>query len=237
MIHLVLLHGNLGSAADWEPCLPWWEENGIACHPVDLWELLASGPLGLEAAGERICALAPAGEPRVLAGYSLGGRLALHAVAPRPGFWDGLVLLSTHPGLAGNKERARRLEADLRWAERCLQDSPADFLAQWNAQSVFAGGVPCPRAAYDPQRVSLAFDCWSLGRQRDWSPWLSRTTLPLLWLTGERDARFTAMAAACRPDVHRILPGAGHRLLRDSPAPAARHVLDFLLSLPCAARC
>lgn len=237
MIHLVLLHGNLGSFRDWEPCLTLWEEHGIACHTVDLWRLLADGPLSLDAAGERIRTLAPASAPCVLAGYSLGGRLALHAAAQEPGFWKGLALLSANPGLAEENERARRLEADLLWAQRCRENTPTTFLTQWNAQSVFEGATEAPDPDYDPQAAALAFDCWSLGRQRDWAPWLRSTPLPLLWLTGERDTRFTTMAARCRSDALRVLPGAGHRLLREAPEAVARHVVDFVLSLPCSAPC
>lgn len=235
MMHLILLHGNLGSPRDWEPCLPLWRHHGIRCHPVDLWEMLSHGPISLEAAGEKIRALAPDGEPCMLAGYSLGGRLALHAA--QGGFWQGLVLLSANPGLADEAERARRLAADRCWAELCLNASPGELIAQWNAQSVFEGGSnDFPPPEYDPQRVSLAWDCWSLGRQRDCSAWLTSTSLPLLWLTGERDPRFTAMATACRPDAVRVLPGAGHRLLRDAPGAVARHILDFALSLQCPAQ-
>lgn len=34
----------------------------------------------------------------ILVGYSLGGRLALHALEKKPGLWHRLVLISTNPG-------------------------------------------------------------------------------------------------------------------------------------------
>lgn len=231
-MHLFLLHGNLGSPRDWDACLPILERRGFACHTVDLWELLRGGACSLTEAGHAVASLAPAGEPCTLAGYSLGGRLALHAAAARPDTWKALVLLSAHPGLADDAERARRLANDLLWAERCRTMPPAAFLAAWNAQNALSRSGRGPEPGYDPQLAACAFDCWSLGRQRGFSTWLQSRPLPLLWLTGQRDARFTALAENCRPDAARTLPGAGHRLLQEAPQETARLMLEFLLTLP-----
>src|SRR5688500_7213032 len=38
-------------------------------------------------------------ERNILLGYSLGGRLALQAAIDKPGLWDEVVLVSSHPGL------------------------------------------------------------------------------------------------------------------------------------------
>src|ERR671932_1131052 len=51
-------------------------------------------------------------EPHVLAGYSMGGRIALHAALARPGAVRRLVLVGASPGLADAGERAARRAAD-----------------------------------------------------------------------------------------------------------------------------
>ena len=231
-MRLFLLHGNLGSPHDWNACLPFLEQRGFVCHAVDLWDLLRKRTCSLAEAGRAVAALAPPGEPCALAGYSLGGRLALHAAAARPEAWKGLMLLSAHPGLADETERSRRLAGDLLWAERCRDIPPAAFLAAWNAQNALAGSGTGPAPEYDTKLAARAFDCWSLGRQSDFSSWLRSRPLPLLWLTGRRDIRFTALAEHCRPDAARALPGVGHRLLQEAPQETARLMLEFLSTLP-----
>lgn len=230
-MHLVLLHGNLGSPRDWSACLPYLEQRGFVCRTVDLWQLLRGGACSLDEAGRAIASLAPAGEPCMLAGYSLGGRLALHAAIARPDAWKGLILLSAHPGLADEAERSRRLADDLLWAQWCRDMPPAAFLAAWNAQNALSGSGTGPAPDYDPELAARAFDCWSLGHQRDFSPWLRSRPLPLLWLTGQRDARFTALAERCRPDAARALPNVGHRLLQEAPRETARLMLEFMPTL------
>src|SRR3954468_19428282 len=51
-------------------------------------------------------------EPHVLAGYSMGGRVALHAALARPERVRRLVLVGASPGLGDAAERAARRRAD-----------------------------------------------------------------------------------------------------------------------------
>src|SRR3954453_3592278 len=57
-------------------------------------------------------------EPHVLAGYSMGSRVALHAAPARPRLVQRLVLVGASPGLAGEAERAELRAADEALAER-----------------------------------------------------------------------------------------------------------------------
>ena len=51
------------------------------------------------------------------------------------------------------------------------------------------------------RRVSVArsFVDWSLGTQADLTAELAKITCPALWLTGERDAKFTELRKAAVP--------------------------------------
>ena len=55
-------------------------------------------------------------EPWHLAGYSLGGRLALGLLAGHPSLFASATLIGTSPGLEGEDERRQRREADERRA-------------------------------------------------------------------------------------------------------------------------
>lgn len=227
---LMLLHGNLGRRADWDGCVSLWRKMGMVAQAIDLWHLAHGALQCLEAAGKEIAERASRNS--VLVGYSLGGRLALHAVAEDPLKWRALVLISAHPGLTNDADRARRLESDCIWAEKCRMLDPIDFLKQWNAQPVLKSSRRDPQTDYDREAVARAFEAWSLGRQRDFRPLLKKLEIPLLWLVGEKDEKFKALAFSCRPDAVKIVSGAGHRLPMESAEETACLIAEFLRTLP-----
>lgn len=236
------LHGNLGTPADWEAVrrlLP--GDTGQACP---LFRLLEQAPLSLPEAGERLAGHILSHDPApLLCGYSLGGRLALHAYLSRPAAWKGLILLGAHPGLEDRHDAAARRESDERWAARLKNLPWEEFYRTWTAQPVFRGDSPTPRPEPDPaekEAMIRAFRCWSLGTQENLLPRLkqafAREHTPCLLLTGELDAKFTALSARLARELpgaqHVVLPGAGHRLPLQCPGAVARLLGDFLSRLP-----
>jgi 2-succinyl-6-hydroxy-2,4-cyclohexadiene-1-carboxylate synthase len=175
-------------------------------------------------------------EKPFLAGYSLGGRLALHALAAFPDRWSAAVIASAHPGLCCVEDRIARRSSDAIWADRARTMDWEDFLDQWNAQPLFGEVSPelrARQAALEPSReaIATAFETWSLGRQEDLRSRLGRFTGPVVWVTGERDVRFTRLGAEMAkvfPDFrHIVVPGAGHRVLEEG-ADEVRRAMDSI---------
>jgi len=226
---ILALHGNLGTSADW--ALPGYPD----IHPIDLWDHVA---LDFSAFAAALAGPLSVGlEKPVLAGYSLGGRLALHALAAFPDRWGGAVIISAHPGLCCVEDRLARRTSDAIWAERARTMDWGAFLDQWNAQPLFGEISPDLRArqaTLEPRReaVATAFETWSLGRQEDLRSRLGRFTEPVLWINGERDFRFTQIGAEMAgvfPDFrHIVMPEVGHRVLEDG----AEEVMRALKAIP-----
>jgi 2-succinyl-6-hydroxy-2,4-cyclohexadiene-1-carboxylate synthase len=226
---ILALHGNLGTSADW--ALPGYPD----IHPIDLWDHVA---LDFSAFAAALAGPLSVGlEKPVLAGYSLGGRLALHALAAFPDRWGGAVIISAHPGLCCVEDRLARRTSDAIWAERARTMDWGAFLDQWNAQPLFGEVSPDLRArqaTLEPRReaVATAFETWSLGRQEDLRSRLGRFTEPVLWINGERDFRFTQIGAEMAgvfPDFrHIVMPEVGHRVLEDG----AEEVMRALKAIP-----
>ncbi len=223
---IVALHGNLGTTADWElPALP-------DIHAIDLWNHVG---LDFDDFADALAGPLTAGLDRpVLAAYSLGGRLALHALAHHPDRWSAAVVISAHPGLCCVEDRIARRSSDAIWAERARTMDWQDFVDSWNAQPLFgqvSAALEVRQAALESRReaIAAAFERWSLGRQDDLRGRLGRFAGPVVWITGEKDERFTrigAEMAAVFPDFrHVVVPGVGHRVLEEGAEVVTGEVL------------
>lgn len=200
-MNIVALHGFLGSPKDFEH----WDVMPVKLEPkvnfakeFNAWAKEHFAP------------------PRVIMGYSLGGRLALHVLLDEPSLWSKGILISTHPGLTG--EREKRLKHDQAWAKRFLHDPWEDLMRDWEAQEVFKNETyRFIRKEADYKREDLAkwLTHFSLGLQEDLLPKISELNLPLLWVTGEHDHVYRGLAKkACKNHLFSrefVIPGSYHR--------------------------
>ena len=228
---ILALHGNLGRVED-------WTRLGLAgLRAVDLWDFVG---LDFHAfAGELAGPLAEGMEKPVLAGYSLGGRLALHAMALFPERWGGAVIASAHPGLCCVEDRLARRTSDAIWAERARTLPWEEFLADWNRQALFGAGSADRlqrQSTLAPRReeVAVAFETWSLAAQEDLRGALRAFSAPVLWIVGEHDTRFAAigesMAEVFEDFRLLVIPQGGHRVLEEAPEEVAHAVQDLFRS-------
>jgi 2-succinyl-6-hydroxy-2,4-cyclohexadiene-1-carboxylate synthase len=175
------------------------------------------------------------GGPPVLLGYSLGGRLAMHALVACPRAWSAAVLVAAHPGGAAEEGGAVR-RRDAAWAERCRRDPWDDLLADWDALPVFGGRpnrAPRPPSGFDRERCTRMFEVFSRGVQADLRPLLAATPLPpVLYVSGSADADYRKLGdelARLVPAItHVAVPDAGHRVPWDRPDEFAATVGGFV---------
>ena len=224
MIHC--LHGAVGSHHDWSVFQDRFDDE---LNALDLWRFFDIDEPTLAEAGHKIAAQAVPGD--ILLGYSMGGRLALHALLADPKRWQAAIIISAHPGLThGHQDR---LANDQAWGQLALQNWEK-FLQKWNDQEILAStpeGFHQAEAS-DQKAVSQSFHHWSLGKQGDLRSRLHEITCPVLWISGEKDPKFTTLAAeasALTPlAVHRTISSAGHRVPWDQPEEVAHQVRSFL---------
>ena len=224
---LFMLHGAVGHFRDWHSFSNFLD--GYDSNAVDLY---AKSDEGFDSYAERLNSLASLGD--ALIGYSMGGRLALHSLVHPSSKWSRAVIISAHPGLAEEKEKSDRKSSDLRWAELLKTDFDL-FLQKWAQQPVFGGHeMPCEksRKSLSPENIQRCFTSWSLGNQRNLAPELENLQIPVLWITGEKDAKFTEIAKKVTvrmPDCRlEIIPGSGHRCLWEEPELTASLISGFL---------
>jgi 2-succinyl-6-hydroxy-2,4-cyclohexadiene-1-carboxylate synthase len=191
----------------------------------------------------RIEEIAAAGDGAVLCGYSLGGRLCLHAALADPGRYRALVIVGASAGIEDGAARSARAETDERLAAWMEHQPIEQVVAVWERQPIFAdqsdalidaqrGG----RLAQDPR--ALAELLRTAGQAATDPVWdrLRELALPVLAIAGARDARYTETAnriAKAVPDGRaRIVENAGHAPQLQNPAGVAAALLELLAGLP-----
>lgn len=211
------LHGFLGQPSDWDTIKKEYREH---FHALDLFSFTNPND-GLEQWAYAFNQwIAKQGQhKRILLGYSLGGRLAMHALINEPQLWSGAIIVSANTGLKIQKQRAPRFEQDLQWAQRFLHDPWEKVINDWNTQAVFQGKAPSfnrREKEYVRTTIASAIVGWSVGQQDDLQETLSQLPFPILWIAGEKDHKYAALAqqmAKIHPaSSFWIAPEAGHRV-------------------------
>ncbi len=221
---LIALHGFLGLPTDWD-CFSQIQAMNVEAQDRGLWEW-----------AEGFNARAPKGRPRILMGYSLGGRLALHALLASQTLWDAAVIISAHPGLASHVDREARLQKSLAWADRFEKDPWNVLMRDWEAQAVFthtSHRFSRKETDYDRSQLADMLRYWSLGHQDHLAPRLAALPIPLLWIAGDNDPSYREIASTIRLSHPQsrvwIAPGAGHRVPWEQPAAFQQQLRHFLL--------
>jgi len=231
---VVLLHGFTHTGASWNPVVAALGESyrsfapDIRGHGSAAWR----APVTLEAVLDDLAALAPT--RFTLVGYSMGGRIALHAaLAPAlQGRIDGLVLIGASPGIATAAEREARRAADERLADEVDRMTIEQFAERWARTPVLAGQPARVAAAVHADRLrnqpaALAGALRGLGTGALPSVWsrLSEIRTPAALIVGDRDQKFGTIAAEMAlelPDASvAVVQGAGHAVHLESPARVA----------------
>ena len=245
-LNVVALHGFTGSGADfdvlrhhapeWSWCTP--DLPGHGRHPA-----AHSADATMNVAVSQVVRLADSCEQSpVLMGYSMGGRVALHAAIRHPGKWRALVLVGATAGIADPVEAAERRASDEEWARKIELHGPQPFLNEWWQLPLIATQRAMPQPWCDQrverQRqlsgVGLAASLRGMGTGAMESLWhgLGELDLPVLVVTGESDEKFRTIASAM---VHRlpcaiqvVIPGAGHAACLESPVAFLTAMRSFL---------
>jgi len=234
---VLFLHGFMGSSADWREIMAGIGDQTFRIA-VDLPGHGAS--LGLppdtytiEGATRAVIRTMDGLEvPRpVVAGYSMGGRLALYLALRYQQRCVGLFLESASPGLESAGERAARRAADESKAKRLESGDFEAFLRDWYGQPLFAPlaqdedllyGTIAVRRRNDPAELARSLRGMGTGSQPSMWAELEHLSVPTLAVAGALDEKYAAISsrmASINPRLQSaVVPGAGHTVHAETPA-------------------
>jgi 2-succinyl-6-hydroxy-2,4-cyclohexadiene-1-carboxylate synthase len=240
----MLLHGFTGSATSWDAVLAHARLKPEPVRPA----LFGHGPRwqslrvdSFEDEVSRLCALAASMRaPRLLAGYSLGARVALGMLVANPGLFQAGVLVGVHPGLRDEGTRATRRKVDLERAAFLRTQGLHSFVASWEDEAIFASQRDLPDAVRERQRqIRLGHDAEGLARALDvlglaampsYEHAITELSVPVTLMAGARDRKFVnlmhdlANRSSCVDAT--VIDGAGHNLLLEAPETVAAALRD-----------
>lgn len=249
---LILLHGFAGSLHAWDRIAPFLEPHfrlilldlpGHGETPLPPEEIgFAEFTNGLIELIQKIARKKP-----ILCGYSMGGRLALHAGVEASETLRGLILIGASPGIEEPRERAKRRNADHDLAADILTKGLEWFADHWGSLPLFASQKDLPieiqndlrraRLANDPNGLAYSLAHWGAGEQEFVGPYLYKIRCPLLLLAGALDQKFCLsnhyMASAVgTSNLRRVeIPHAGHAAHIEQPEAVAQEIITFAQTL------
>lgn len=234
-----LLHGFLGRGNDWSVLSEELRSAGVETVTPDLF----GQPLDTQSMSQWAATFVQGvrgtgGDNHALVGYSMGGRLALHALLAAPDIFRRAVMVSTGLGIEDSSARKERTTSDEQWA-RCFEHEEWKAVNQaWNRQEVFRDTLSSSRQESDFNRAALALALrrWSPAADEPLAGSLPSIRASVLWIVGERDDKYVqegrrAVRLIPRAELM-IMTGAGHRVMLDQPERFNSAVKKFLLSKP-----
>ena len=230
---LLLLHGFTQTGRGWDEVVRHLAGEPYRPLAPDLRGHGAAGsrrPIDMDSCVRDVAGLA-AGR-FALAGYSMGGRIALHVALAHPERVSRLVLVSTTAGIEDLGERTARRSRDEELAAWMERATIAEVAARWGAQPLFAGQSPevaaaarADRLCNDPAHLAAALRGVGTGVMTPLWDRLRELGMPVAVLAGERDVKFVALGRRLADALPRatltIVRGAGHALALEAPAAVA----------------
>jgi 2-succinyl-6-hydroxy-2,4-cyclohexadiene-1-carboxylate synthase len=232
----LLLHGFTHTGSSWDPVIAALGERYRVIAPDIRGHGSAADlvPVTLDAVIADLETVAPA-DAFTLAGYSMGGRIALHAALAMPERVGRLVLIGASPGIADPTERERRRRDDEQLATEIEASSIDEFAQRWAESPLLAGMPDAVRSRVHRDRLrntppGLARALRGLGTGALPSLWgrLDELKMPVTLVAGERDQRFTSIARQMAKLIDEVdvvvVPGAGHAVHLEAPEGVAEIV-------------
>lgn len=235
------LHGFWGKGDDLAPLAEelcrqkliddWWGPNliepGILGPDLefDKWTESFVSEIKRRAQGEEVMAL----------GYSLGGRLLLHAISSHQDHFSKAIIVSAQVELKTSEEIHCRKLWELNWCLAFKTKNWEEIWRDWNHMEVLSGSyqrVLPIEESFSREYLGKALKIWSPTRHSIKIQDFEAFAKPLLWIAGQRDLKYSEIYQRFRQNdklgAVKIVANAGHRVHLDQPEAFTQLVSQFV---------
>lgn len=249
---IVFLHGFTGSTMTWTSTIEHLPKT-VRCIAVDL---LGHGKTDVPQKSERYVMKEQLLDLHglfaelqlsnfTLAGYSMGGRIALAYALHYPEQIKHLMLESASPGLASEAEQNARIMADESLAKRIELEGLSAFIDFWQDIPLFQSQQTLPvstKQAIREERMQQSVSGMvnslkgmGTGKQPSYWPQLHQLCMPVTLVTGELDEKFNNIAKQMKNDMpngqHIQVSACGHAIHVENPVQFATIIKEQLNKL------
>ena len=181
--------------------------------------------------------LVAAGGRTTYIGYSMGGRIGLHAALAHPHEVERLVLIGATAGIDNADARAQRRTDDELLADRIGTIGVEAFIDEWLQNPLFAGLTPNQALREDrlhntADGLASSLRLAGTGTQAPLWDRLIEISCPVLLLVGQHDQKFRAIAermATALPNAElRAIDDAGHSVHLEQPERIVDALVDWM---------
>ena len=179
-----------------------------------------------------------AGESYALLGYSMGARIALLYALQYPLEVTKLILESGSVGIEGTVERSERREADMALGKRIREQTIEWFAENWAKLDVFKSQYTLPNAVQNriqqrrlqnsPHALAFTLEGSGQGVMPYVGHRLQELTMPICYISGELDTKYTEIGKQYFAHTHHVVLGAGHNVHVEKPCQYMCIVKEFL---------
>ena len=247
--YVLFLHGFTGSAEDWFPV---FEQLSDKYNLIAL-DLIGHGKSDspsdhshytTEAIVNQIKYIKDhlTSEKIFLAGYSMGGRVALSFAVAYPDDIKGLILESSSAGIKNEEERQKRYENDLKLAEFIQTHTLDEFIEMWSDQELFntqrrfsnekLKTFRKKKAAGNKTGYANSLKGFSTGIMPPLHDKLKKFPTKVLLISGDLDTKFTGinarMAKRFFKAKHKIVKNSGHNTHLEEPKRYLEIITNYL---------
>ena len=225
-VPLIYLHGFMGSGKIWLPLMPRLPESICLIAP----DLPGHGgteaelnDLDFDSLSEALIDFIDQNsfDKPIIAGYSMGGRIALYTALKYRQKFRAMILESTTAGIENETDRRERFIHDQNMAEKLRQEDMKIFLENWYKQPVFAylgksvkDGIIQKKTSNDPDKLARVVTLLSPGIQPSLWEDLPKWDKPALIIAGELDRKYVEISEKMTANIKsaklEIIKKAGH---------------------------
>jgi len=245
---ILFLHGFMGSSSDWNNVTEILSSDFL-CISVDLpghgKSCLTSNVsfYSLQKTAQYLIDIIQSEKLKEchLAGYSMGGRVALYLAVHFSGYFNKVIIESANPGIESEIERKQRLDHDYALAKKLETEDLDGFVNYWYEQPIFHSlkkhnnyaNLLASRYNNDKMELAKSMRGLSIGNQTPLWDNLKTISNDCLLVAGEHDMKYVNILKSAQKKIISselsIIKNSGHNTHFEQVIEFIKIIKEFLI--------